>query len=356
MSANEKNFSLFVDYLKELVRYPSVVGFEEPFFRILQRELEELGIQVSRYQGMLVAHGNSPDSAYLSAHVDRHGLLCTGPREFQYAAFIAQNKSEQTGNSTSEQMMLKIADRFAGETVHAYEPWSGSYLGSGKIRDAFINERVNNLFMVIDGMDHLPAGVPIAYADRVVMKDGRISAQLDNVLMVAIIVYLYSQGYQGTAFFTAQEEAGRSWRYLAEWFNRKNLKTDKLLVLDTSPFNTDAEAFAQDVVLREKDATAPFNSVMTQMLDKSCQKLKVTTIFKDKFIEQENILRIAKGDKELSLGRTELGRLIEATQGKVTGTTLQIPTIGYHTSNETATVQSVELTIKLLREVLKESF
>jgi putative aminopeptidase FrvX len=356
MSTNEKNFSLFVDYLKELVRYPSVVGFEEPFFRILQRELEELGITVKRYHGMLVAHGNSPDTAYLSAHVDRHGLLCTGPKEFQYAAFIAQNKSEQTGNSTSEQMMIKIADRFAGETVHAYEPWSGSYMGSGKIKDAFINERVNNLFMVIEGMDHLQAGVPIGYSDRVVMKNGQISAQLDNVLMVAMIVYLFSQGYQGTAFFTAQEEAGRSWRYLAEWFNRKNLRTDNLLVLDTSPFGTAAEAFAQDVVLREKDATAPFDESTTKRLFKACQKLKVSTIYKDKFIEEENRARLKKGEKELSLGRTELGRLIEATQGKVTGTTLQIPTIGYHTSNETATVQSVELTIKLLREFLKDSF
>jgi putative aminopeptidase FrvX len=356
MSAKEKNFPLFVDYLKQLVRYPSVVGFEEPFFRFLARELEEIGVTVSRYHGVLVAQGTAPDSAYLSAHVDRHGLLCTGPREFQYAAFIAQNKSEQTGNSTSEQMMIKIADRFAGEKVHAYEPWSGGYMGSGKIRDAFINERVNNLFMVIDGLDHLTAGIPIAYSDRVKMVNGHVSAQLDNVLMVAVIVYLFSQGYQGTAFFTAQEEAGRSWRYLAEWFSRKGLKTNKLLVLDTSPFNSEAEAFAQDVVLREKDATAPFDKEITKNLEKACKKLGVSTIYKDKFIEKTNAARLKKGEKELSLGRTELGRLIEATKGNVTGTTLQIPTIGYHTSNETATVQSVENTIKLLKEVLKESF
>lgn len=356
MSAKEKNFTLFVDYLKQLVRYPSVVGFEEPFFRFLQRELEEIGVKTSRYQGLLVAQGNAPESAYLSAHVDRHGLLCTGPREFQYAAFIAQNKSEQTGNSTSEQMLIKIADRFAGETVHAYEPWSGGYMGSGKIRDAFINERVNNLFMVIDGLDHLTAGIPLAYSDRVKMEDGKISAQLDNVLLVAVIVFLFSQGYQGTAFFTAQEEAGRSWRYLAEWFSRKGLKTRELLVLDTSPFGSEAEAFAQDVVLREKDATAPFDMEITKRLDKACKKLGVTTIYKDKFIEKANAARVKKGDKELSLGRTELGRLIDATKGNVTGTTLQIPTMGYHTSNETATVRSVDHTIKVLKELLQDSF
>lgn len=356
MASRKENFSLFIDFLKELVRYPSVVGYEEPFFRILQRELEEMGIQTHRYQGLLVAEGEEPGSAYLSAHVDRHGLICTGPNEFQYAAFIAQNQSEQTGNSTSEQMMWKIADRFAGETVHAYEPWSGSYMGSGRIKDAMINERVKNLFMIINGMEHLPAGVPIAYSDRVEIYKGRISAQLDNVLMVAIIVYLFSQGYKGTAFFTAQEEAGRSWRYLAEWFNRKGLSTHKLLVLDTSPFSSDKEAFAQDVILRRKDATAHFDDNTTDELLDASVKLRMGTIFKDEFIEAKNKRRLKKGEKELSLGRTELGRLIDATQGAVTGSTLQIPTIGYHTSNETATVRSVEMAIKLLRKVLKDSF
>jgi hypothetical protein len=353
---DQQELDYFFDYLKHLTRYPSVVGFEESFFRFLRRELEELNVKVSRYQGLLVAEGEAPTSNYISVHVDRHGLMCTGPNEFQYAAFISQNKGDLTGNSTSEQMFWKIADRFAGEKVHAYEPWSGSYMGQGTIRDAYMMEGLNNLFFVINGFEQIPTGVPIAYSDRIVTKGDKLSAQLDNVLMVAMVVYLFSSGYQGTAFFTAQEEAGRSWRFLAEWFQRKGVTTDKLLVLDTSPFGTEKEAFGQHVILRKKDATAPFHLPTVKLIDDAVRSLKVKSLYKDEFMEKRNARREKKGEKPLSIGRTELGRLIEATHGTVTGTTLQIPTVGYHTSNETASLQSVVMTMKLLKKVLKGSF
>ena len=62
----------FIDLLALLMRNPSVVGSEHSFFRVLQRELEERGAQVTWYEGLLVAHGNKPNSLMLSAHVDRH--------------------------------------------------------------------------------------------------------------------------------------------------------------------------------------------------------------------------------------------------------------------------------------------
>lgn len=41
-------------------------------------------------------------------------------------------------------------------------------------------------------------------------------------------------------------------------------------------------------------------------------------------------------ERPMSYGRTELGRLSAAPGGELTGTTLQIPTKGYHTTGETA--------------------
>jgi putative aminopeptidase FrvX len=52
--------------------------------------------------------------------------------------------------------------------------------------------------------------------------------------------------------------------------------------------------------------------------------------------------------KPLSLGRTELGRLVTATRGEINGTTLQIPTTGYHTTQETAAIASVKAALALL--------
>jgi hypothetical protein len=50
----------------------------------------------------------------------------------------------------------------------------------------------------------------------------------------------------------------------------------------------------------------------------------------------------------MSLGRTELGRLIAASEGRFSGTTLQVPTTGYHTVEETASLASVRAAIRLL--------
>ncbi len=334
----------FLATLQLLIREPSVVGTEDSFFRVLRRELEEVGARVRYFQGVLVAQGTSPESIVLSAHIDRHGLICTGPNEFQYAAFIASNQSELTGDSVSEQMMHTIGDRFRGQRVQAHIPYAGTYLGQGVIQHAMVCPSRNNLIFALEGLDFLQPGTPVSFLDRLRVCDGYISAQLDNVLSVAILVHLFRQGFQGTALFTAQEEAGRSWRYALEWFQRQRIQTQRLIVLDTSPYPTRAAADAQQLVLRWKDANGFFAEAFTRELRDTCAELGIETSFKDEYIERQNATRT----KPMSLGRTELGRLVTASGGTINGTTLQIPTTGYHTAEETASIASVRAALRLL--------
>ncbi len=344
--------ALPVDLLRSLIRAPSVVGSEQSFFRVLQRELEERGATVRWYEGVLVASGARPEETMFSAHIDRHGLICTGPNEFQYAAFVAGSRSDLLGNSVSEETMLTIGDRFAdGVPVYAYQPWAGIYLGAGKIARSWICEFRRNLIFEVEGLEHLVAGTPVAFRDRLVMVDGHLVGQLDNVLTAAILVYLFEIGFQGTAFFTAQEEAGRSWRYLLEWFRRFGSSTNQLIVLDTSPYPTREEAGQQHVVLRGRDANASFNEALTRQLEELCHGEHIAYSYKDRHIAQENERLAAEGRKLRSLGSTEMGRIIAASNGLVDGTTLQIPTTGYHTMHETAAIPSCEAFIRLLRAV-----
>ncbi len=251
------DLSAFLITLRHLIREPSVVGAEDSFFRVLRRELEELDISVERHSGVLVARGSDPESVILSAHVDRHGLVCTGPNEFQYAAFIAGNRGELTGDSVSEQMVASIADRFTGQRVQAHLPYTGTYVGQGTISSGYLCPKRLNLIFELHGLDYLEPGTPVAFLDRLTLTDSHISAQLDNVLSVALILYLYSIGFQGTALFTAQEEAGRSWRYALAWLQRESITTSRLLVLDTSPYPTREAASAQDLVLRKRTRVSP---------------------------------------------------------------------------------------------------
>jgi putative aminopeptidase FrvX len=330
----------FIDLLKALIRQPSVVGAEHAFFRVLQRELEERGAKVTWYEGLLVAQGDNPDGAMFSAHIDRHGLICTGPNEFQYAAFVAGHRSDLLGNSVSEKLMMKIVDRFQSVPVMAYEPWSGVYRGTGVITNAYVCEYRNNLIFEVKGLEHLVAGTPVAFTDRLILNNGILSAQLDNVLTAAHLVHLFDLGFQGTAFFTAQEESGSSWRFLLEWFRRFNGATDQLIVLDTSPYPDRETAERQAVVLRRSDANAKFNPQTTHRVEQLCQSAGISYSFKDDYIGQQNQLAMKLGNEPQSLGSTELGRIIAASNGFVQGTTLQIPTTGYHTMQESSTATS----------------
>ncbi|WP_321394583.1 peptidase M42 [uncultured Desulfuromusa sp.] len=330
----------FIDLLKALIRQPSVVGAEHSFFRVLQRELEERGARVTWYEGLLVAQGNDPESAMFSAHIDRHGLVCTGPNEFQYAAFVTGRRSDLLGNSVSEKLMKKIVNRFQSVPIMAYEPCSGAYRGSGVITNAYVCEYRNNLIFEVKGLEHLVAGTPVAFVDRLKLSDDHMTGQLDNVLTAAHLVDLFGLGFQGTAFFTAQEESGSSWRYLLEWFRRFNGGTHKLIVLDTSPYPDQTAAEKQQVVLRHKDVNANFDPVTTSKLEDLCLKLGIIYTFKDSYIETQNQQALKGGNDIQSLGSTELGRIVKASNDFVQGTTLQIPTTGYHTMSETASFEA----------------
>jgi putative aminopeptidase FrvX len=343
----------FIDLLKVIIRQPSVVGAEHSFFRVLQRELEERGATVTWYEGLLVAQGKNPHSAMFSAHIDRHGLVCTGPKEFQYAAFISANRTDLLNNSVSEELMSKVTERFQSEKVFAYEPWSGAYRGNGVIKNAYICEFRNNLIFEIDGLDDVVAGTPVAFKDKLKINNGRLEGQLDNVLSAAALVHLFSLGFEGTAFFTAQEEAGKSWRYLLEWFRRFGGSTNRLVVVDTSPFPNIEEANKQLLVLREKDANASFNPQSTKFVEEICRKNEISFLYKDHYIEQDNERLKQLGEMPRTLGSTEMGRIIAASNGLVDGTTIQIPTTGYHTMEESVSMDSVEAFINILKNIVE---
>ena len=334
----------FLNILRLLIREPSVVGCEDSFFRVLRRELEEIGVEVEYYYGVLVARGSKPHDLILSAHIDRHGLLCTGANEFQYAAFIAGNRGDLTGDSVSEQMMQTIENRFQGQAVQAHLPYAGTYLGQGQIINSYICPTRNNLIFELDGLDFLQPGTPVSFLDRLKIENGCISAQIDNVVSAAMIIHLFRLGFAGTALFTAQEEAGKSWRYALSWFQRQRLTTQRLIVLDTSPYPDRAAAEIQQVVLRRRDANGWFATELTAELERKCQAMGISYSYKDAYIEAQN----REQGKTYSLGRTELGRLVTASNGEINGTTLQIPSTNYHTPNETAAIDAIAAVRHLL--------
>ncbi len=122
-------------------------------------------------------------------------------------------------------------------------------------------------------------------------------------------------------------------------------------MVDTSPFaNVDA-ANEPLLVLREKDANAAFNPQATHLVEDLCRKNDLSFVYKDRYVDAENKKLVSAGESPRSLGSTEMGRIIAASNGLVDGTTIQIPTSGYHTMEESASWESVDAFIRLLTDL-----
>ncbi|MBP7848627.1 hypothetical protein KA013_05520 [Patescibacteria group bacterium] len=69
----------------EYCNIPSVVGYEFPFAKHLQKEYEQLGYHTSLINNSVLVHGHDPLSPLISVHIDRHGLIKTGINTYTYA-------------------------------------------------------------------------------------------------------------------------------------------------------------------------------------------------------------------------------------------------------------------------------
>ena len=82
-----------------------------------------------------------------------------------------------------------------------------------------------------------------------------------------------------------------------------------------------------------------------------CGARNIGFSYKDDYIARQNERLVADGLKPRSLGSTEMGRIIAVSNGLVDGTTLQIPTTGYHTMREAAAISACEAFIDLLTDI-----
>lgn len=107
--------------------------------------------------------------------------------------------------------------------------YTGTYLGQGRITRSYICPARKNLIFEVDGLDFLQPGTPLSFLDRLQVVDG----------------------------------------YALDWFYRQDLTTQRLIVLDTSPYPSREATDAQQLVLRRQDASGVLASGITTELAES---------------------------------------------------------------------------------------
>ena len=332
----------------EYLKIPSVVGHEEFFLDYLKQDFEKLGLTITQHDGLLEISGSKPYSNIISAHADRHGLISLGNDRYAYAAQIIKQQKYDTSSKYTENTLQAIQERFIGEDVLAYCPKTGHIIDNGTIMGTETDEDTGQSYFTIDDMAIENPDIPIAYSRNAETRGDLLRGQIDNVVSLGIIYVLFQNGFLGTALLTCEEEIGKSWTYMKEWFENKDIKTKNLFVLDTSPYREKTPIQENMVVLRNRDKSGIFHADMIQEIKRRCTKLNLNYQMKDEYF-------LAQGLEIKDLGSTELGRLVLETSGEWNGATLQIPTTEYHTSYETTSRGCIESFYRLLSDLLIEN-
>lgn len=336
-----------VEKTKEYLSIPSVVGHERFFMEYLYQDFKRLGVSAYKYDGLLLLHGNAHLENIICAHIDRHGLISLGDHDYVYAAQYIKEIKYGENNKSSRTQVQAIAKRFEGERVYAYHPDTGEHVAEGLIALCYPDPRNEDALFIVDGILQLDHNMPIAYERQASFEDGILKGQIDNVISVAVCYALYAAGYQGTALLTCEEEIGKSWLHIADYLEKSHIDTKRLIVLDTSPYSDMEFIETGPIVFRNRDKSECFNAAFVEELKARAENLGLPYEVKDQAL-------LAKGKAIADLGSTELGRLVEGSRGHWNGATVQIPTLMYHTSNETTTKKAINDYFDFLHNILIE--
>lgn len=345
LTAQFNETELLLAKTMEYLSIPSVVGHEELFTDHLEHDFKSLGLTVNRHLGLLEVSGKTPHAAIVCAHIDRHGLIGIGNGDFAYAAqYVRRNKYDEP-NVHSKVEMERIIDRFENEDVYAYDS-DGARVGHGKITQCRKCDDTGSAIFHVAGMEDVDVETPLAYARTARITGHYLKGQIDNAISIGALYALFQNGFQGTALLTTEEEIGKSWLHIANYLNVKDLATQDLLVIDTSPFSGDIDPIKEGyVVLRTRDFRSEFNAELLKKFKERCRALEIPFIIKDAYLQ-------SLGRTTDQLGATELGRLIEHAKGRWSGSTIQIPTFAYHTSKETTSKIAMQNYYALLHSIL----
>lgn len=331
---------------EQFVRVPAVVGFEKTFLAHLRKEFLDANCAVLPQPGaLIVSAGKNPH--IVTAHVDRHGLVFT-ENGAEYAAFHQKHKRNLPFDE-KRSVFEKIGPRFVGEMVYSFDADSGAIDGAGNVTSSSFDFDTKHVHFTIDGLDLLKRGTPLAYCSRVSRANGRVSSQLDNVLGVAMVRQLFADGFDGTAILATEEEIGQSWKHIVQYLDGHKIQSKHLITVDVTPYQDAAAVDEGRVILRNKDALADFNPAVTARLRAYCAHANVPYEFKDEVIGAENV----KLAESKTLGKTELGHIIKSSAGMLSGTTLQVPVINYHSNKEETSDKAIRNAYHALLAVVR---
>ncbi|MFW6285537.1 MAG: hypothetical protein ACOC16_00025 [Nanoarchaeota archaeon] len=370
------NVNRILDLCNEFLEIPSSINYEKPFLNYLAKKANKLGYNISKKDDYLIIKPiiNNNNSKHLfSIHIDRHAMIKNENEKIEYLAFYLKRKHnfnfKRDNMQDGEKNIVKqlktdkyitnlgdkyfnieknniktrfiredgpdfyelIANRHVGNTIYSYDN-SGKKIKEHIILRCDSNYKTN--LITFDILNKIKKEEKIfSIKNKITKKKDYFFGQIDNVISVAVIFYLLeTTNFQDEIIFTTKEEISQSYKCVLDYC--KNSTNKKLIILDTSPFEKLEEYPKGFLVLRKGDEMGRFDIKLTNEILNYFIKNNIPYIFKPS-----------------NIGKTELGKIIYKTQGKINGTTIQIPTKNYHTTYETSFIENLQNYIKIIKKV-----
>jgi hypothetical protein len=338
--------------------------------KYLKKKAEEQGYTTDITRRYLAVFPKKKSKVILSSHIDRHGFIKNEEGNIEYLAFYLrkklgipfkfekiEDKEKELITKNSDFLLTdsfllwkhndtkikflrdgrtwffeKTAERHSRENIYSYNPITG--------------ETINHYTLIRSDTNVLKKEVlftpnkPLKDEDSIFainaplfQSNNLISGQIDNVISAAVLfTLLEEQELTSTLLFTTQEEIGNSYQSIVEFYKKHS--GEKLYIIDTSPYENLEKGEKGFLTLREGDERGGFSREMGK---------EIKNILKE--------MKIPYDIKPSCIGNTELGAVVEHTNGKLNGTTLQLPTTNYHTSFETCTKESLNNYYKVLKKL-----
>lgn len=375
----EININRVLEICNDFLKVPSSIDAEKPFLDFLNKKVKKLGYEtILKEDYLVVKPRNQIKCKYLfSAHIDRHSIIKNDEGEIEHLGFYLKKKlklkfkreriekfekeivsklSKQFGedNIILDERFLKFrniigkktikfereegdlfyttfASRFVNLDVSSYDKNTGEIFKDYKIlrSEVDVNKRYVEFHLnkEINGNEKY-----FMLKSEINILKNKFFGQIDNVISVATLFYLLEKkDFSQEIIFTTKEEIGQSWKNLIDY--NSDLK---IISLDTSPYPSFKNKELGFLTFRRGDENGMFDEDLVEKLIFNANEQKIPYHF-----------------KPYDFGQTELGNAITNSNEKINGVTLQLPTMNYHTTYETSTLESLENYIKLIEKLSK---
>jgi len=338
-----------LENLNEFSNIDSVVGFEDNFREYLENKFKEASYETEITQeGLLIVKSLDEEhrNHYTCSHIDRIGLVVDDGK-LTYAVHNLKDKLGLKAKPT-EKTCKKIGDKFVGKQVKIDgEEYSVSdYNISSNENDS------NRLeFILKEDVDLSSLNQnSVPYVESISYDKKKITGQLDNVINAALLYTMMIEGeVKGNVIFSIREEIGLSGTLITSYLARQGIEsTEDLLILDTTPFS-ETDYIIDEISLRNRDSRDFYSQSKVKILEPICQELNIPYRFKDKILEEKGAIKVKDDGSVFGYGLTELGKIVQDSNGKYNGATLQIPNLG-DGIEEKISFESLNNYITLLKE------